>query len=180
MSNDRFIMGVDPDCSTTAWAVLDAKEGKFTGLGVVRSEGGPLAQVATAHSNMDVLAAARFADRIVLEGQEARYGSTPNFQSIVGLAFAAGGFAALAPTKTEVAMPHRWTGGIPKVIRHRRLWAKLGLDPVNLKVNKDYARPIKRGGMPETVPWPKDVRASDWKHIGDAMGLALYYGESIR
>lgn len=112
---------------------------------------------------------------VVAEGQTI-HRETKNWDSITALGPVAG--ACLAATlpyvsdseslKASVPTPKEWTSGVPKHVRQARMWRALGLD---------YETKGGKGGGQYAVP-PEEHRhgfhVGQWKHLGDAVGLALW------
>lgn len=117
-----------------------------------------------------------FIDIIVVEGQELYRGSdadTKNPKSIMHLASAAGAAAsqcmALAPhAQVLMPVPQRWKGSVPKQIHQARIYEKLGWGHL---IRSGYCIPsnpkCEVGNLFKFNP-------GDWKHVGDAVGLAQW------
>lgn len=116
-------------------------------------------------------------DVVVVEGQEisytARSGGNP--RSILFLATTAGGWLSqasdLATGKVLFPTPQKWKGTVPKRIHQSRIYKKLGIPSEVVGKDKNaYARPVS---TPDVLG-ANELNKADWKHVGDAAGLALW------
>jgi hypothetical protein len=115
---------------------------------------------------------------IAVEAQEIYRGKTKNPQDIAVLAASAGVLLGAARARwphadAVFALPKDWKKGVPKRIHQARVLKRLGV-PCELVGEK---------GTGYCVPlWPEgklpigeaDLNRSDWKHVVDAIGLAVY------
>lgn len=118
---------------------------------------------------------------IVVEGQDLYRGgehATKNAESIVRLAFAAGGVASVArrhcgSPHVMVPSPQEWKGSVDKQAHQGHTYRRMGWEFEKRGTGKSgYAVPINPDVRGEINP-------GDWKHVGDALGLALWGLEQI-
>jgi hypothetical protein len=107
--------------------------------------------------------------RIIVEGQRIYPGDKIQPNDLIKLAqiggAAAGICADLYPTKKIIIPePRQWKGSVPKAIHQARQFYKLGW---GYKKTKTYAYPISPN-------IGKNLKQLEWKHVGDAIGLALW------
>lgn len=117
---------------------------------------------------------------VVVEGQEIAYSAQQgaNPRSILVLAQVAGALlceAGYEVTKEKILFPKpiEWKGNVPKPIHQARVYNTLGWE---YEQTKEYTRPTNVG--PE-VMGADALNKSDWKHVGDALGLALWGIEKL-
>lgn len=117
---------------------------------------------------------------LVVEAMRVRQGAgaeTKNPQSLVDIS-AAGSLvsglfcSALQVCEVVYVEPSVWKGSVPKPIHQARTYSRLDW---GYKQLKEYSRPV----APE-VSKQHGLRASDWKHVGDALGLGLWAVDQIR
>lgn len=107
--------------------------------------------------------------RIVVEGQKIYPGSKVRPNDLILLAqvagMAAGVCAAHFPDKELfIPEPSGWKGSVKKAIYQARLFHTLGW---GFKKARDYAYPLKPS-VGQCIP------RGEWKHVGDAIGLAMW------
>ena len=178
---DSGFLGIDPDLRNTAWAVVCA--GKVTHLGMVRVPKTINGQQCALGTFMELFgqlgAPGVYYDIILIEGQLCRQAAgaeTKNPQSLVDLAACAGAAsgAALAGQPTLACLwvpPHVWKGTVPKEINQARTCRTLGWD-YETKSGYVVPDPAQVGSI--RYPEGCDVKQSDWKHLMDAIGIALW------
>ena len=182
-----LVLGIDPDLDTTAYAA--ARDGRIECVGVVRVKKGRGLEglVTELCAHMDNVPA----DLIVVEGQQIYQGMRQRPDDILRLAQFAGVAAGLAAAQSgcfRVLMPRpqEWKGSVPKPIHQARVLTRLGW-----AYEQKGPPPKRRAGkmehagycVPTNVPRDVDlydVRPSDWKHIVDAIGLALWGVDQIK
>ena len=178
-------IGIDPDLHTTAIAVVS--DGRLSHIAVCRvpkTKKGAAAVIEMASSIITpVLALERQLDHIdafAVEGQQIYAGKTKNYNDILHLSQVAGialsAFARILCSDTLVRMPNpsEWNHSLPKEVVQGRAWAKLGI-PAK----------VRGGGDPYCVPthyerglWMNlEPNEGDWKHLSDAVALALWVRE---
>lgn len=123
---------------------------------------------------------------VTVEAQKVYWGSgsTKNPQDIVVLAAAAGVMLNAAVARwphadADFPLPETWKKGVPKHIHQARVLSRLGVsyqkaggksDPYCVPLWPEGKRPIGAEGL----------NKSDWKHVVDAIGLAVYGQERTR
>ena len=110
--------------------------------------------------------------RTIVEGQEIYRGKTGNPADILRIAQVAGGALASAqalPGDTLLPTPNEWKGSVPKEIHQGRTCTKLGW---RFEKRAGYVVPIEPDGFVNCGT--AAMRDSDWKHVLDAIGLAIW------
>lgn len=117
---------------------------------------------------------------IVVEAMKVRQAAgaeTKNPQSLVDLSVAGGITAGIFHRELGASNggrlsgeqihvePAVWKGSVKKPIHQARSYSKLGWDYKQLK---DYSRPVNN------PPVGSHLKRTDWKHVGDAVGLVLW------
>lgn len=110
-------------------------------------------------------------DLIIVEGQNAKFETNAHPQDQIWLGQVAGGAAALALQQTsgaELYMPEasEWKGSVPKPIHQKRILEGLGWSPIKKTTTHSYPKKPPREDF--------DFTSGQWKHIVDAIGLALW------
>ena len=194
----RMSWGVDPDSHKTGIALLAEDQDNqvrpiFMGsVDVPRKVKGAACVVANGMlAGRDLHPLFQITDRlayqgdfipVVLESQEIIFGHTRKPSSIVQLAQITGALAVTftaSSRKNSVYFrtPKEWKNSRPKHIDQGRSYKRLGIPfEVVGKNNSRYCVP--------TAPAPQwsdemkkkfnDIKKTEWKHIGDAIGLAWY------
>lgn len=178
-------MGIDPDSRTPALAAVDGT--------------GDLVLVACEHLKMErsspelinallrgwvEMEAELLPDDLVIasvavEGQEivysARSGANP--RSILLLGQVAGMLMAQALRVSDIVLcprPALWKGGVPKHIHQARILKRVGYTPDVKGGKSKYCAPRE---SVKSVIGARGLLDSDWKHVCDAIGLALWAKE---
>ena len=167
------VLAFDPDLHHTGWAFVSdgsVKEvgtvdvpAKLTGFEATLQM---MNNVQLEHDEWSHL------DKVVIEGQQfyrpGRAKGNPN--SLRWLAYLSGAIAGHAlgfipDTKVVIVDPADWKGQVPKHVHQARTYKRLGW-PCEEHGGKD----------PYMVPTgsPFELKATQWKHVGDAIGLALW------
>lgn len=181
----RIALGFDPDLHTTAAAVVVHDKGvlRIVDLRVFEPPVNNLKGQAASTAMCAVLSteAAEWVsnftykiDIIVAEGQRI-HRTTKNWDSITALGPVSGAcLAATMPVlateslRASIPFPDDWTGGIPKHVRQARMWEKWRV-PYELHGTK-----AGRYSIPKDPAHRWGFKVGDWKHLGDAVGLALW------
>lgn len=163
-------IGVDPDCDTTAWAIADRKS--IRAVGIIR---GGLRELVV---GLESAVSAWGPQKAVVEGQSIYPGSKVAPNDIVKLArfagFAAGILAAIEPMPVLIPMPFDWKGQTPKEINQARTFAHFGiLYEIRGGRSDKYCVPSGCAKIAK-VKGAASLNDGDWKHVGDAAGLALW------
>ncbi len=172
-----MFLGVDPDLHCTAFAVV-SQEREVIDLWTAETKGetGQAACVAMARALAHTPRRAHKHEikTAAIEGQDIYVGRgrTQNPKSIMLLASVAGAALMLverrfSPAEILYPRPADWKGQVPKEIHHTRLCGSLGW---RFERRAGYCR-----------PWNDDAGfefpATKWKHLMDAIGLALWARE---
>lgn len=173
--------GVDPDTSRFAMAAvtrtpLGALElWRIFHFGWVKTEESPIGELPRLFRLLEIMMnenrPAGYHNIITVESQEIYLGGKAAPKNIVALAQMAGAQALFAlrglnMTRDAFYMPSpkEWMGQVPKEIKQARSFVKLGIP----------FRPMS-GYVVPTVPAHLSIQPpSEWKHMGDAVGLALW------
>lgn len=194
MIRNCFI-GIDPDLHNTAIAGVD-EGGKLLFLKVASVPKNIKGSDAVPFMAYEVRRALRglslaFHTYGVVESQEiaytARMGVNP--RSIIPLAQVAGACVAeLIPVRKEgaasvtVVSPQAWKGSVPKHIHQARTCKRMGWEFQTAGTGKNqYCVPIPASmnlGC-QDVYYGNITRESDWKHLLDAIGLALWLRDKV-
>lgn len=179
----KLHLGFDPDLSRPSAAAVD-EAGRVVAVWCGRTPDGPKdRKVERAIETVENWPVALLGGDFVLaasaavEDQEvsytARTGASPT--SIIPLAQVAGAaFAGCGlPTGPAVMVkPGQWKGQVPKGIHQARICTRLGW-PYRLAGGKEpYAVPD--APVVRSVPGADALNDGDWKHVLDAVGLALW------
>lgn len=199
----RLAIGVDPDTTSTALAVVDVDTPQVLAVYLMkqRSKKGreaTLEMLKLAHDmhlsrneklpggEQHVTSIVHETVAIAVEGQELYMprggrGGTKNPRSILWLAPISGVWMALLKFAYPEAQlyfpaPAEWKGQVPKQVHHMRIGKALGWAMAKSGGQKTGY------GYPENVKIPlgDKINKSDWKHAMDAVGLALWAGEQAR
>jgi len=169
-----LFIGIDPDLHSTAIAWLDGK-GKLVEVyttSVHKNFKGREAAINTTEQLRDFapLLTVLGTQAIAVEGQEIYQGGNSRPKDILMLATVAGAClqwaAAREPAATYLPLPKEWKGSVPKHIHQARILKKLGVES---KKMSGYCVPV----YPPGHKFAK-IKAGQWKHIVDAIGLAQF------
>lgn len=116
-----------------------------------------------------------------VEGQELYLGKTKNPRSIMFLAAAAGAalHECVAQYPAAYALfprPGEWKGQVPKHVCQSRVFTKLGLS-YTIRGNKEKDSAYCVPELTEPLVNSTYLNPGDWKHVGDAVGLAWWARE---
>lgn len=176
--NAPIILGIDPDTHHTALVLASAAE--IHQVYVVRSrsddsdESASLQMIRNLAPAFEALAGK--ADGIVVEGQQIYTGkAVASTDSIISLAHVAGALVAYAnrtfPDKPIlVPKPSQWKGNVPKQVHHARIYSHYGIE---FSTTADYCYPTGCATA-SRIPGFGKTKKADWKHLGDAVGMALW------
>lgn len=191
VDKDSDCLGVDPDCHNTAFAVV--RNNKLKSVSCTRVsrkiKGQRCAPYIYAGTKARTIRS-RLCPPLVcaIEGQTIRRGAgheTKNALSIVQLAICAGaalgGILANAPDcNIMVVDPVTWKGSIHKQIHQVRILKRLGwaYELVG-NAKTGYARPCNPDNY-RHICGAENLRKGDWKHVMDAIGIALWLSDQLR
>ena len=107
--------------------------------------------------------------RIIVEGQLIYPGGKEQPNDLLKLARIAGAAAGICAIlypdkKIIIPKPYEWKGTVPKRVHQARIYNNLGW---GYKQTKSYAYPLK-------PMVGKDLKQTEWKHVGDAVGLCQW------
>lgn len=161
-------IGVDPDCDTTAWAIADKKS--VRAVGIIR---GGLRELVVGLEAAVVNTALM---RAVVEGQKIYPGSKVAPNDIVKLARFAGfsaGVLAYLGMPVLIPLPMDWKGQTPKDVNQGRTFSHYGI-LYEIRSGRDaYCVPSGCAKFAQ-IRGAAALNSGDWKHVGDAVGLALW------
>ncbi len=173
-----IFIGIDPDTKNTAVAV--ATKHKLLAVAIFKpfridNSDTPAVAMARAVWNQlpNICRLHGPLGGIVVEGQQIKHGSNAPPADILQLALVAGacvGVVAGLFTPLLVPTPHEWKGNTPKPINQMRTFRTFGLET---EQRSEYCVPLDSPAL-ANVLGAKDVNPGDWKHLGDAAGLALW------
>jgi hypothetical protein len=124
-------------------------------------------------------------DLVAIEGQEFHHGGKAPPADIIKLAQVAGGlvgiFAVQSPrSRQALLIPSEWKGQTPKPINQRRTFQHYG---IMCSEAAGYCYPSGCAKIAK-VQGAQLLNRGDWKHVGDALGIALYaaqaYGDLVK
>lgn len=171
-----MILAFDPDLHNTAWAHC-TYDRKLTG-GIIRVDPGYKGDDAVTEMAIELGMEGEHNQHagytLLVESQELHYGHRSAPKDIIRLAQVAGailGSFGVSPSHVRLVSPSTWKGQVPKEIHQARVCKKLGWD---FEPMSDYVRPAQKHWEGFTIHKP-----SDWKHLMDAVGLALWGREKL-
>lgn len=177
-------LGVDPDLNNTALALID--EAGAVGVHVI--------SIGTNHKGLDAVECmcAQIGSRLPLwadtipepnkiriESQKVYVHSKSDPDDLIRLATVSGALVLAcqqlwSKAGVRLVLPQDWKGQQPKGINQGRTFAALGI-PFECtgkpSDKKSYCYPTT---APATIKGAGALKKADWKHVGDALGLALY------
>lgn len=173
-----LVIGIDPDTKSTAVAV--ATKHKLLAVVVIKpskqhEDDTPAVAMARAlwQQLPNVFKLYGTVSAVVVEGQQIRHDASAPPADILQLALVAGacvGIAGGLHIPLLVPLPHDWKGNTPKPINQMRTFRAFGLPA---EQRSEYCVPLDSPAL-QSVQGYQDVTISDWKHLGDAAGLALW------
>lgn len=176
------VFGVDPDLHAISIAKLEVLDTiRLQSLDVVRVPADVLAKEAAtwACSSMPLTSFSSLSPALLcVESQHVRLGGTARPEDLILLAEVVGAvkrsfFLASASSGSWAIspLPQHWKGGLDKVQSQTRTWRKLGYPERDIRGGKDsYVVPRGTGCT---------FKTTDWKHLGDAAGLAHWAAEEL-
>ena len=197
-SGYRFFGGIDPDLHSTGIAFLCSDVsvvGNPTWLyfvGCVKNKGKThqSAVIAMGKALKKFFIFGGLPDdclAFATEAQELYLGGTKNPRSILWLANTAGSTLQSALFRYPKAehyfpRPAEWKGQLPKHVKQGRIFKGLGIQPQEIKgsITKGTAYVLPDlASYPHIVKGTDEINPGDWKHIGDAVGLALFAQQQL-
>lgn len=174
-------IGFDPDSHATSWGALEYVQGsmpRVIGVGVVKVPASykGFRAVREMAREMQKAELPFTPDILVVEGQQIYEKGKAKPDHILQLAQVAGGvfshcLGRWPRAESYLPRPMQWKAQVPKRVHQARVWEKLGFETSGHgHTQHGYSSP-KDGGK---IPTYGRVTRSDWKHIGDAVGLALW------
>lgn len=116
-------------------------------------------------------------DALVVEGQELYRGQTGNPADILRVGQVAGaavgcfsGDLHYMAGQAYLPQPKEWKGNVPKKIHQARICKRLNW-PCDARADYVVPRTGEVCGLPDIS---RHLKAADWKHVMDAIGLALW------
>jgi len=170
-----IILGIDPDLHSTGFAVVaDGKEVMLAqSIKVPAKRKGLLSVESMSASLQHVISLICPAvDLAVIEMPVIRQGSNSRPNDLMRLAAVAGAAAAACfqeVDRVRLVEPATWKGQVPKNIHQARIYEHLGW------MSADAGAKAERYRYPLDPPSSlAKILKGDWKHIGDAIGLAIW------
>lgn len=182
------VIGIDPDLHKPSICVLDLETGQPVGVRCFKCAKGKIERDAVVSACLELKGAIRSmlqdldeptVKGAVVEGQEVAYSAKDgkNPRSLLMLAPVAGALLQECGYETDnlfFPAPGEWKGQMPKQNhQYHRVFGELGWKAQ--KSGKDpktgYAFPI---APPRSCDGVEDLNKADWKHVADAIGLALW------
>jgi hypothetical protein len=169
-----LVLGIDPDLTSTACAVYDSRENEVLRL---------VLQRAGSYEEMLSFVSCPWVDELsatvsfsVVEGQQIYVASNrrnvdPN--DILCLAQVAGAVYSRLTTQGAIPKPAEWKGQRSKLAEHTKYAKLLGWETERAGGKDPYLVPTQDYVEVETSDG-KPVKRSDWKHLMDAIGLAIW------
>lgn len=184
-----MILAFDPDSKNigVAWG----PPGKLAGVDVIRTQKGESAHQQLGRAVLSWLQTVprdclpfHEVTTIVVEGQRIRPRAPARPNDILLLGQMAGVLMgcltmcdALSAARLVVPVPEEWKGQQPKTVNQARSYTSLGWTyQIQGSKSTGYCIPISGH---RAIYCPTYLRPADWKHVGDAVGMALW-AERIR
>ena len=172
------VIGIDPDSKATAWAAVSGSS--VLAVGVLKTKAASTAELLRQTVvGIEDLIEKHQPELAVVEGQHYHYGGKAPPKDIIKLAQIAGGIAgqlvAFGTTKVAIPTPDDWKGQTPKPINQSRTYAHFGILSA---LASGYAYPTGCKILAR-VQGAGSLNRSDWKHVGDALGLARYGADKL-
>jgi len=172
------VLGVDPDSTHTAWAIISGDDAQAVGVWKTKRSGAATT-VRQLSMAMEEILGESF-DLVVVEGQQYHHGNSTPAKDLIKLAQISGGIAGLfmagPGSKVVIPEPFEWKKTVKKTIHQTRTYRGLGLLS---QVGAGYAYPTGCAGLAK-VRGAGALNMGDWKHVGDALGLAAYGSRLLR
>lgn len=171
----RVAMGVDPGvASPTGIAVVEAGPRLLHAEVVKGADSAARMVLMLPSARIIEHAVGKCWDALAVESQEAYRGAGKNRatpDALVKLAHVAGAaareYSRLVPGRSvHMPAPKAWKGSVKKWITHRRVCEAFGWEFVR--------HDTKAGGWCEPVVTFGEIKGSQWSHVLDAIGLALW------
>lgn len=174
-----LFVGIDPDLRDTGIAVLNQYGDMVAGTVVCARGARKEAQVLLMAEKLrwacrEVMLAQHDTEAmVVVESQTVAMHHTKNPGSIVLLAQVAGAAVVSAQEtwtvrRTWLPRPNEWKGSVPKLVHQKRIARKMR-----------WAATERSGYVVPVDPPVKLSKLSGWKHLMDAVGLALWAKEQF-
>lgn len=185
----KYCIGCDPDLHSTAIALVQrdpaSEEFKVLAATVVRTSTDKKRNRAVEelinkrrHKINEFYRSVEIEEdpRCVIESQEMVYSSRSgaNPRDLLPIATVTGVMAQyLADYCLEVVLPlpSEWKGQVPKAVNHARTASLLGWETKTMGGKKPYLCPVSGH---EEIRLTGKVNPGDWKHLMDAIGLAIW------
>lgn len=183
----KVVLGADPDLHSTSLCLVEAATGNPLAVQCVKSAKGLKGRAAVV-STIKALQGCVRSMLVALdepqliaacvESQEIAYSSKTgaNPRDLMMLANISGCLLAESGYETPnllLPAPADWKGQVPKQIHQARIYGKMLWDyeKIGKDPKKGYSRPTN---VPTDLVVVGELNKADWKHVGDAIGLAQW------
>lgn len=177
-----LVTGFDPDTHTAPWATVTL-DGKIMAVGLFESKRQKGVDSAALMAGVIARSYMASTNHLVIEGQDAYFSGTTTkkarAEDLISLSFVGGAFASRFPGAQILRpLPSQWKGQVPKAVHQGRILTSLGLKYETVGAEGDgYCVPLD----PESkIPGGSKLPRSSWKHVVDAIGLALWGAAEIK
>lgn len=176
-----MILAFDPDSKNigVAWG----SPGSLSGVDVIRIERGHCVHQQVGRAVLSWLQTVPLpfdeVTTVVVEGQRIRPRAAARPNDILLLGQLAGVLIGVLETHMSaqliVPYPEEWKGQQPKTVNQARSYTQLGWTyQIQGSKKTGYCIPISGH---RSIYCPSYMRPADWKHVGDAVGMALWAGK---
>lgn len=168
-----LVLGIDPDTKNTGWAL--ATSDRVLRVGTIKSKEQMLRSTAVFLDALFSELGSKGIDLVVVEGQWIYPHSPVRPNDILLLGQTGGGILgqaiALCPgIRTMFPKPEEWKGQRPKKIHQASVYGHYGIQH---SPAPGYSYP-SGCAKAAAIKGASRLNRGDWKHVGDAVGLALY------
>jgi len=177
-------IGVDPDTQCTGIAAVQFDmngKPRLYGAWVVKSERALMAGIYAQACLSGRLDLGVYPAHVAIESQDLVYTAKQRIspQSMIPLIQVTGAYlssmmARWSTAEFKLVKPREWKGQQPKKINQARTFNKLGIEYKMMGGKDPYCVPTKFPLLDGMEPWINVKNDGDWKHVSDAVGIALW------